>query len=69
MEDNEMKIYTVCFVSKEYRYAQIEANDEDEAREKAWDKVSTGFTCDTKAQDYDTELYVEGEAQDAASYT
>lgn len=55
-----MKKYEICVVSKEYRYLVVEAEDDIEARDKAWDKVAGGFTCDTKAQDYDTELYVEG---------
>lgn len=64
-----LKKFQVVFVSKEYRYAQVEAYDEEEAREKGWDMVSAGYTCSVKASDYDTDLYVEGEAQDAASYT
>lgn len=55
-----MKKYEICVVSKEYRYLVVEAEDDIEARDKAWDKVAAGFTCDTKAQDYDTDLYVEG---------
>ena len=64
-----MKRYEICFVSKEYRYEEIEAEDEAEAREKAWDMVAAGYTCNVKAVDYDTEVFIEGEAHDAASYT
>jgi len=59
-----MKTYSVCVVSREYRYVEVEAEDESAAKDKVWDKVACGFTSDTKATDYDTELYVEGEVPD-----
>ena len=59
-----MKRYEICVVSKEYRYVEVEAEDESEAKDKVWDKVACGLTTDTKAQDYDTELYVEREVVD-----
>jgi hypothetical protein len=57
-----MKTYEVCIVSKEYRWVHIEAESESEAIDKAWDKVACGYTGDVKAEDYDTEVYLEGEA-------
>lgn len=52
--------YEVCIVSKEYRWIEIEAMDQSDAIDKAWVKVENGFTCDTKPQDSDTDIYVEG---------
>jgi hypothetical protein len=57
-----MKTYELCIVSKEYRWVHIEAESESEAIDKAWDKVACGYTGDVKAEDYDTEVYLEGEA-------
>ena len=54
-----MPKYEICIVSKEYRYVEIEADNENEAKDKAWDKVACGYTGDTKAEDCDTELYIE----------
>lgn len=59
-----MKTYELCIVSKEYRWVHIEAESESEAIDKAWDKVACGYTGDVKAEDYDTEVYLEGEAND-----
>ena len=58
-----MKTYEVCVVSKEYRYVNVEAETEEDAIDKAWDWVARGLTSDTKAQDYDTEVYLEGEVK------
>lgn len=58
-----MKTYELCIVSKEYRYIQVKAENENDAMDRAWDKVASGFTCDTKAQDYDTDIYIEGEVK------
>lgn len=55
--------YEVCIVSKEYRWVEIDALDQNDAVDKAWDKVASGFTCDVKAQDHDTDVYVEGLAE------
>jgi hypothetical protein len=60
-----MKKFEVCIVSKEYRWVEIEAEDDVQAIELAWDKVACGFTGDVKANDYDTEVYLEGEVDDA----
>ena len=60
-----MKTYELCIVSKEYRYIQVEAESENDAMDQAWDKVASGFTCDTKAQDYDTDIYMEGEVNES----
>jgi len=59
-----MPKYQICLLSKEYRYIEIEADNEDKAKDKAWDKVACGYTCDTKAEDYDTEVFVEHEIQE-----
>ena len=53
-------IYEVCIVSKEYRWVDIEAPNEESARDQAWKKVEYGYTGDTKADDYDTEVFIEG---------
>lgn len=54
-----MPKYEVCIVSKEYRWIEVDAPDESKAKEITWDMVACGFTGDTKAHDYDTEVYVE----------
>jgi hypothetical protein len=59
-----MKTYELCIVSKEYRWVHIEAESEREAIDKAWDKVACGYTGDVKAEDYDTEIFLEGEVDD-----
>jgi hypothetical protein len=58
-----MNTYELCVVSKEYRYLRVEAENESDAIDKAWDRVASGYTCNIKAQDYDTEVYLEGEVQ------
>jgi hypothetical protein len=59
-----MKTYELCIVSKEYRWVYVEAESESEAIDKAWDKVACGYTGDVKAEDYDTEVFLEGEVND-----
>jgi len=59
-----MKTYELCIVSTEYRWVHIEAESEREAIDKAWDKVACGYTGDVKAEDYDTEIFLEGEVDD-----
>jgi hypothetical protein len=56
-----MKRYEICVVSKEYRYVEVEADDEEDARVKAWEQVES--VLNRKPADYDTELYVEGEVK------
>jgi len=58
-----MKKYELRVVSKEYRYIVVEAENESDAIDKVWDEVSCGLTCNIKAQDYDTEVYLEGEVK------
>lgn len=53
-----MKTYDVVVVTKEYRTVQIDAENEEEARENAWGALGSVLNLD--AQDYDTEVYVEG---------
>jgi len=62
--EGQMTKYAICVVSKEYRYLEIEAETESDAVDKAWDKVACGFTADTKPEDTDTDLYVEGVVDD-----
>lgn len=62
-----MKKFEVYIISKEYRRIEVEADDSSEAYEKAWDQIENAMNC--KPEDYDTDVYVEGEVQDAASYT
>lgn len=56
-----MKKFEVCILSKEYRWIEVEAEDAEAAREMAWDKVTCGYTGDVKAEDCDTEVYIERE--------
>jgi hypothetical protein len=56
-----MKKYEICVVSKEYRYVEVEAEDEFDAKDKAWDQIEN--VLNRKPEDYDTELYVEGEVK------
>ena len=58
-----MKKFEVCIVSKEYRYVEIEAEDDIRAIELAWDKVACGYTGDVKSDDSETEVYLEGELE------
>jgi len=59
-----MPKYEVCIVSKEYRWIEVEADNESDAKDAAWDKVACGYTGDVKADDYDTEVQVEGLVDD-----
>lgn len=59
-----MKTYELCIVSKEYRYIKVEAENENDAIDQAWGKVAAGFTCDTKVQGYDTDIYLESNERD-----
>jgi hypothetical protein len=56
-----MKRFEVCVLYKEYRWLEIEAEDEEQAKEAVWDRVACGFTGDVKADDVDTEIYIERE--------
>lgn len=62
-----MKTFEVCVVSKEYRTVHVQAEDEGEAKDKVWDDIES--ILNGKAEDYDTDLYIESESSDAASYT
>ena len=50
-------IVTICVVSKEYRYVEIEADSQEDAIDKAWDDIEN--IMNRKAVDYDTDLYVD----------
>lgn len=64
MQSTTTKKYSICVVSKEYRWLEIEAETEEDAKDKAWDKIACGFTGDTKPEDTDTEIYMEGVVDD-----
>lgn len=49
--------YTIAVVSKEYRWVEVIAEDESEARDQVWMNIDR--TLNRKAEDYDTELYIE----------
>jgi hypothetical protein len=55
-----MPKYEICLVSKEYRWVEIDADTENDARDKAWDMVACGYIGDTKFQDSETDVYCEG---------
>ena len=50
-------IVSICVVSKEYRYVEIEAESKEDAIDKAWDDIEN--IMNRKAVDYDTDLYVD----------
>lgn len=49
--------YTIAVVSKEYRWVEVVAEDESKARDQVWMNIDR--TLNRKAEDYDTELYIE----------
>lgn len=53
-----MNTYDVVVVTKEYRTVQIDAENEEEAREKAWDTFEN--ILNLKPDDFDSDVYVEG---------
>jgi len=55
-----MPKFEVCVVAKEYRWIQVEAEHPEDAKEKAWEEISFGLIGDTKADDSETDVYVEG---------
>lgn len=59
-----MKKIEICVVRKEYRYITVEAQTEEDAKEKVWDRIDCGFIGDTQPEDTDTDLYVEGVVTD-----
>jgi uncharacterized membrane protein len=52
-----MAFYTVCLVSKEYRYVTVEADSDVEAEEMVIRDIDN--VMNRKASDYDTEIFVE----------
>ena len=50
-------IVTICVVSKEYRYVEVEADSQEDAVDKAWDDIEN--IMNRTAVDYDTNLYVD----------
>jgi len=55
--ESKMSTYEICVVSKEYRWVEVEAEDEQSAVDKAWDNIEN--IMNRKAEDYDTEIYAE----------
>ena len=39
-----MKRYEICIVSKEYRWVDVEAEDEVTAQDKVWVMIGNGYT-------------------------
>lgn len=54
-----MNNYSVCLVSKEFRWVEVEAKDETEAKDKVWDKIESVENC--KAQYFDHEIFIDEE--------
>jgi len=52
--------YEVCIVSKEYRWIEIDALDQNDAVDKAWRELKSGLIWNIKPQDSETDVYVEG---------
>ena len=52
-----MNRYGLCVVSKEYRWVEVEAEDDVQAIDKVWDGIES--ILNRKPEDYDTEVYVE----------
>jgi hypothetical protein len=52
-----MSRYSICVVSKEYRYITVEAETEEQAKDQVWDKIDGVLSW--KAEDWDTGLYVD----------
>jgi len=52
-----MNSYSICVVSKEYRYITVEAESEEDAKDQVWDKIDGILSW--KSEDCDTDLYVE----------
>jgi len=61
----EIKTYELCVVTKDYRYIKVEAESEQDAIDKGWDEVASGFIYETEATDHDTDIYLEGEVTPA----
>jgi len=55
--------YEVCIVSKEYRWIEIDALDQNDAVDKTWRELKSGLVWNIKPQDSDTDVYVEGLAE------
>ena len=53
-----MPKYEICIVSKEYRYVQVEANDDQSAHEMIWDRLGE-YIANTTATEHHTELFTE----------
>lgn len=60
--DKKLTTYEICVVSKQYRTMFVQAEDEEAARDLAWCRIADGFETTTKAEEFETDLYVEGEA-------
>lgn len=61
METYKLKTYELCIVTKEYRYITVGAENESDALDQAWAAIES--ILNRKAEDYDTDIYVEGEVK------
>lgn len=52
--------YEICIVTREYRWIEVEAVSPESAKAQAWSMVDDGYIGDTKPEDCDTELFIEG---------
>ena len=52
-----MNKYVLCVVSKEYRWVEIEAEDDVQAIDMVWGDIENIMSG--KPEDYDTDVYVE----------
>jgi hypothetical protein len=53
-----MKRYAICVVERAYRYVEVEAEDETDAKDKVWADIEN--IINKKAEDYDTDVIVDG---------
>ena len=57
-----MRKFEVCILSKEYRWVQVEAEDEGKAKNIAFDMVvELGYCGDTNPEHVGLEIYIEEE--------
>ena len=52
-----MNKYVLCVVSKEYRWVEVEAEDDVQAIDMVWGDIENIMS--SKSEDYDTDVYVE----------
>ena len=52
--------YEICIVTKEYRWIEVEAVSPESAKNQVWSLVDAGYVGDTKPEDCEHELLIEG---------